>query len=60
MADDFTKKVRSEAPFPWRTIAHPNGRVQVFDATGKEVPLFMMVEFTCFITSVMAAQKEVA
>ena len=58
MSEDFIKQVRANSPFPWRQIVHPNGVVQLFDASGVEVPLFAITEFAIFITNVMAAQAK--
>ena len=58
MADDLVKQIRVAFPFPWGHAIHPNGLVQVIDATGKEVPLFTLIEFASFLTNVMSSQKE--
>lgn len=60
MADDFIKQVKGASPFPWRQFVHPNGLVQIIDSQGKEVPLFTLTEFACFLTNVMNKQKEAA
>lgn len=61
MADDFIKLVKGASPFPWTQIVHPNGRVQIVDSTNKEVPLFTLTEFACFLSNVMnKPQKEAA
>lgn len=60
MSDDFVKKVRAEFPFPWHKVVHPNGLVQVLDATNKEVQLFALCDFAIFLTNVILKQKEAA
>lgn len=60
MADDFIKQVRANHPFPWSQAIFPNGIVVLLDATGKEVPLFTITEFTVFLTNVMNKPQEKA
>lgn len=37
-------------PFPWQEVINPNASVQVFDAQGKEVPMFIMLGFVRLAT----------
>lgn len=57
MASDFVERVKGASPFPWRQVVHANGIIQLFDAAGKEVPIFTMTEFVCFITTAMSKTK---
>lgn len=42
-------------PMPWRyALIGPN--VQLLDAAGKELPMFVMLDFACEITRQVAAQ----
>ena len=58
MSDDLIKQIRADYPFPWGHVIYPHGLVQVVDTTGKEVPLFKLIEFASFLTGVMSSQKE--
>lgn len=46
-------------PMPWRYLLLGNN-VQLQDATGKELPMFLMLDFACMITHQMAAQSQKA
>lgn len=59
-ATDKVREIRAVNPFPWREVLHPNGLVQIFDATGKEVPLFSIVAMSVLVTHSMAAQAQPA
>lgn len=56
--NDFIKKVKANNPFPWSQVVHPNGLIQIFDSSGKEVPIFTLTEFAIFLSSIM--NKKVA
>lgn len=57
MSEALTK-IRTESPFPWNQMIHPNGVVMLFDAAGQQVPLFHMTEFAVLVTHHMATTKE--
>lgn len=58
MADQIIQKIRSESPFPWRTLTFPNGLVQVVDSTGREVPIFHLTEYACRVSQAMATKEQ--
>jgi hypothetical protein len=59
MAESMTvEKLKLAHPFPWREMTHPTGIVHIIDAAGKEVPLFTMTGFICFITNHLAQEKK--
>jgi len=44
---------------PWREVVHPNGVVQMVDAQGREVPIFVMMSFLTTVTAHMAREPAV-
>ncbi|WP_374335580.1 hypothetical protein [Methyloversatilis sp.] len=50
--------IKARSPFPWRYVTHPNGFVQMFDAAGSEVPLFVLLDLAVLITSAQQKPKE--
>lgn len=39
---------------PWREVVHPDGRVQLLDKSGNEVPLFAITGLLTIITIKLA------
>lgn len=58
MSNDQITAIRAKFPFPWVELVHPNGLVQMRDATGQEVSLFALTAFASIVTGVMAAGKQ--
>ncbi len=52
------KVIRTKHPYPWREVVHPNGVVQMIDASGVEVGIFEMTNFMAIITSSWNAQSK--
>lgn len=61
MSDTITvQQIRAAHPFPWHTIIHPNGLVQVANANNIEVPLFTVTALLEVVTQEFTTQGEPA
>lgn len=47
------KEIREKHPYPWQERWHPNGLVQMIDATGKEVALKELTSFCTIVSATM-------
>lgn len=52
-------EIKRHHPMPWRYLLMGNN-VQLQDATGKELPMFLMLDFACMISGQIAAQSQKA
>lgn len=50
-------EIRSAHPMPWKTLIYPKGQVVVLDTNNQEVPLMVLTQFACDITTAMARQR---
>lgn len=48
------EEIKALHPMPWRYALMGNV-VQIFDALGRELPMFVMLDFACGITQRMAS-----
>lgn len=48
------EEIKARHPMPWR-YALVGNVVQIFDASGRELPMFVMLDFMCVITQRMAS-----
>lgn len=48
-------EIKERHPMPWR-YAMIGNNVQIVDAKGEELPLFLMLDFVSMITAAMAKQ----
>ena len=51
--------IRKASPFPWRQAIHANGVVQLIDANGFEVPLFLIIDIACITTETLNKKETV-
>ena len=49
MPKELIDEVRAISPFPWRQVTHPNGLIQVADANGLEVSIFLIIKVAIFV-----------
>lgn len=54
--DKTIAQIRDDSPFPWVVHEHGKGLLGVYDATGREVPLFRVLAFVVKVSAAIAAQ----